>query len=208
MGRTSTKADDKLIKTGIALARAKGLSGFTIRQLCAKSKVNLGMFHYHFTNKNNFDQALLKSIYADMLADININISDSASPKQNVRAVILAIHAFIQKNRVLISSLAGDVLSGNGSIVDFISKNFTVHISILRQQLVRARKLGLLKTDDEFDAMLILVPPVALPQGLLGLLERMPLNMLQNIKVKFVKHKIESGAQKRMDLLLNAVFKD
>ena len=54
----------------------------------------------------------------------------------------------------MLSSLAGDVLSGNNSIVEFISKNFTVHISILRQQLARARKLGQLKTDDEFDAEL------------------------------------------------------
>jgi len=208
MGRISNKADDKLIKTGIALARAKGLSGFTIRQLCAKSKVNLGMFHYHFTNKDNFDRALLKTIYADMLADININISPQASPKQNVKVIVCAIAAFIQKNRIIISSLAGDILRGENSIITFISQNFITHIDMLREELKKANKQGLLKTEDEFDAMLILVPPLALPQGLLGLLERLPLGFTQNIKVKFIKHKVEAGVQKRIDLLLNAVFKE
>ena len=39
MGRTSLHTDEKLLKTGAALARKKGLSGFTVRELCAKSKV-------------------------------------------------------------------------------------------------------------------------------------------------------------------------
>ena len=55
MGRTAAGNDEKLLRAGIQLARAKGLGGFTVREVCARSRVNLGMFHYYFTNKDNFD---------------------------------------------------------------------------------------------------------------------------------------------------------
>lgn len=208
MGRTSTKADEKLIKTGLSLARAHGLNGFSVRQLCAKSKVNLGMFYYHFKTKDNFDRALMKAIYTEMLADINIKISPAAAPRQNVRAALLSISAFIQKNRVLLSSLAGDVFSGNSQIAQYVQKNFTEHVAILRQQLKRAHKDGLLKTHDDIEAMLTIVPTVVMPQLLLGVIERMPLSLAKRVQGTFIKHRVESGVAKRVDLLLDAVFKE
>jgi AcrR family transcriptional regulator len=166
------------------------------------------MFHYYFTNKDNFDQALLRTIYEDMMSDIKINVLPQASPKHNVRVILFAISSFIQKNRILLSSLAGDVLRGENNIISFISQNFLVHLQILLAELKRAKESGQLKTEDEFDAVLILGPSLALPQGLLGLLERLPGGVLKHIKTGIITRKIESGVPARIDMLLDAVFKE
>ena len=60
MGRLSLHTDQKLLSCGMALARKKGLSGFSVRELCAKSKVNLGMFHYSTQVKRTYVQYFCK----------------------------------------------------------------------------------------------------------------------------------------------------
>lgn len=126
MGRNPTGSDVKMLKAGAALAKAKGLNGFTVRQVCAKSKVNLGMFHYYFSTKENFDMAVLESIYSKMIENIKIKVSPSASPKQNVRAILINIQEFIKENRVLLSSLGGGCLFRK-------QKNFQIYSEELYQ---------------------------------------------------------------------------
>ncbi len=207
MGRVAAGNDIKLIKAGVNLARAKGLSGFTVREVCSKSKVNLGMFHYYFESKDNFDMAVLKSIYAVMMESININVSASKTPKENVSAILFEIQDFIQKNRVLLSSLAGDVFCGNKKIIKFIAENFTQHVSILIKELKRAAKEGSLAVPGVTDAILILLPPVALPQIVLGLLARLDVALPAGLTPSIAGLMFEAGVKTRINILLNTVFK-
>lgn len=208
MGRTPSGNDEKMLKAGVALAKARGLSGYTVREVCARSKVNLGMFHYYFYSKDNFDREILKSIYADMMESINITLSPQASPRDNVRGILISIQKFIEENRVLISSLGGDVLSGNRKTLKFIADNFTKHVEILYGELKRARRRGELKAGDPCDALLVLMPPVVLPQVLLGLLCRLKVDLSFKIKSAGLGLAIDKNASRRIDLLLDTIFKE
>lgn len=207
MGRVPSGNDEKMLKAGVALAKARGLNGYTVREVCARSKVNLGMFHYYFGSKDNFDMAILKSIYADMMESINITLSPQASPRENVRGILISIHGFIKENRVLISSLGGDVLSGNRKTLKFIADNFTKHVEILYGELKRAKARGELKGGDPCDALLILMPPVVLPQVLLGLFFRLKVDFSFKIKSSGLGLAVDRGALRRIDLLIDTVFK-
>lgn len=208
MGRSPAGSDVKMIKAGAALAKAKGLNGFTVRQVCAKSKVNLGMFHYYFSTKENFDMAVLETIYSKMIENIKINVSPSVSPKENVRAILINIQEFIKENRVLLSSLGGDVLSGNKKTFKFIADNFTKHAEILLDELRRAQKSGLLAAPSAFDAFLLLMPSVALPQVLLGLLSRLNVTLPGKVKIAALNFMLEENASARINMLINTVFKE
>jgi AcrR family transcriptional regulator len=82
--KDKAKSYDRLIKIGIELTRQKGLESFNVRELCLKAKVNLGMFHYYFKNKNKFNEIILKSVYSELMRDIKINVSDKNTPKENI----------------------------------------------------------------------------------------------------------------------------
>ncbi len=206
MGRVPAGNDEKMLKAGVALAKARGLSGYSVRDVCARSKVNLGMFHYYFYNKDNFDRAVLKSIYSGMMESINITVSPRRSPRENVRGILLSIRDFIEENRILLSSLVGDVFSGNKKTFKFITDNFTKHVEILYEELKRAQKRGELKTPTPFDAVVILMPPIALPQLILGLLSRLEAKVPAKIKTAALGFAAERNSVKRIDLLLDAVF--
>ena len=208
MGRSPTGSDVKMLKAGAALAKAKGLNGFTVRQVCAKSKVNLGMFHYYFSTKENFDMVVLETIYSKMIENIKINVSPSVSAKENVRAILINIQEFVKENRGLLSSLGGDVFSGNRKTFKFIAENFTKHVEILFGELQRAQKAGLLAAPSAFDAFLLLMPSVALPQVLLGLLSRLNVTLPGKVKTAALNFMVEENASARIDMLINTVFKE
>lgn len=208
MGRTSSGADEKLIQTGLALARGRGLGGFSVRELCTQSGVNLGMFHYYFASKENFDQALLRVIYSEMMQDITLRVSPAEPARENVGRVLLSVHHFVHKNRALLSALAGDVLGGNQKILAFILSNFTAHVSVLVSELKRAKKAKELRSPDLADNLVILVAPVALPQMLLGLSDRTALPWGAQMQAAKLRLSSLASAQRRIALLLDAVFKE
>ncbi len=207
MGRTSSGNDVKLIQTGIRLARAKGLGGFTVREVCAESQVNLGMFHYYFTNKDNFDRALLSTLYESLLKNIRVEVSEEKSARENVLNILLAIQRFARENRRMLSSLAGDVFSANTKIIDFIGRNFTQHITLLLTQLERAEKEGSLALHDAANAALVLVVPLVFPQLVAGLDERVTLPWKGKVRPSVAALFSDKGAEERIRLLVNAVFK-
>lgn len=206
MGRVPSGNDEKMLKAGVALAKARGLNGYTVREVCARSKVNLGMFHYYFGSKDNFDRAVLKKIYSVMMERINITLSPQASPRENVRGILISIHGFIKENRVLISSLGGDVLSGNRKTLKFIADNFTKHVEILYGELKRAKARGELKGGDPSDAILFLMPSIVLPQVLLGLFFRLKVDFSFKIKSSGLGLTVDRGALRRIDMMIDAIF--
>lgn len=208
MARTSAGIDVKLIKTGLVMAKAKGLSGFSVRQLCSKAKVNLGMFHYYFGTKDNFDKVLLSKIYSGMIENINLTVSQKLTPKENVIHILNAITGFVTENRIILSALAGDVLSGNKNIIKHISENYFVHVHILKGEIERGFKQGDLAVENVMEAMIMLVSPLVLPNMLLGMLERFDKNALKTVRESMLTEEFEKNVKKRIKTLINLVFKE
>lgn len=208
MGRVSSNTDEKLIRAGVFLARKKGLKNFTVREVCSRSHVNLGMFHYYFKTRETFDAAVLKSLYAELMSAIKLEILPSRTPRQNIEAVLRAIYLFAGKNRRLISMLIGDAFSGDRQIMRLVAQLFAQHVSVLMNELKRAQKLGQLRTQNARDALLFLLPQVPLAQGVLGLAERMGKNFPPELYRQVVQVAGEADTFRRAQFMLNAVLGD
>ncbi len=209
MGRLSLHTDQKLLSCGMALARKKGLSGFSVRELCAKSKVNLGMFHYYFKTKERFDQEVLRAIYAQMIQDISIETSPQLSARKNTEHILKSIHTFVRKNQVLLSALAADILSGDKHTLQFIVQHFTEHVSLLLKELRRAKLTPQAAAMPIGSLAVTLVLPVALPQLFSGTLERLGRHLLPPAAQKAISSVLsEENTDKRIALLLQAVFEE
>ena len=206
MARKSSDGDKRIIKAAVDLAHKKGLSGFSVRELCSKAKVNSGMFNYYFKKKEYLNECVLKTIYADMMKQIELNVSPSKNPKENITEILYALSSFIKNNRTIISAFAGDVLSLN--ITDKkIFGNFTAHLKALAEELSRAKKQKMLVTDSVTNAILILVAPFVIPQMILGTLGRMNINEPVQL-YNFNSQEFDSTTDERIKIAVNAVFKE
>ncbi len=198
--------EEKLIHAGIVLAKKQGLV-FTVRQLCAKSKVNLGLFHYYFQSKDNFDKVLLRTVYNQMLAQMTLHVADTATPRENVEKILLGFHAFVRENRMFFSSLLGNCLSGNKKLLQFVTQNFTQHLSLISHELKRASLTERAQGQPLPGILALLAWPVVMPHILMGLLERLGTNAfpLQNV---LLTQTLENEKQfcARLQIVLDGIF--
>ncbi len=203
---STTNTETRLIQAGIALAKKQGLN-FTVRQLCAQSKVNLGLFHYYFKNKDNFDKEMLRALYNQMIEHLTLKLSDGVSPRENIAQILLGLHTFVGENRMFLSSIMGNILSGNTKLLHFLSLNFTQHIALISRELKRA-KLPEKIQDQSLPAILsMIVLPVVMPQLFMGLLERVGTANLP-FDVSLLTQTVDNKQQfcARINLILDSIF--
>lgn len=67
MTRPSHNIDVLLFEKGQELLLEVGFDKFSVRNLCKKAGVNLGMFHYYFKTKENFIELLIEQVFAQYL---------------------------------------------------------------------------------------------------------------------------------------------
>jgi AcrR family transcriptional regulator len=198
--------ETKLIKAGIRLAKKYGLN-FTVRQLCAESSVNLGLFHYYFKNKDNFDKEMLQAVYRQMLSQLSMKVSNGASPRDNIEQILIGLHHFAGENRMFLSSLIGNILSGNTQLLQFLTSNFTKHITLISHELKRARLSEKIKGQPLPALFSMIGLPVIVPQIAMGLLERTGTESLPFDASQLVQTvENEEQFRARINLILDGIF--
>ena len=198
--------ETRLIQAGMALAKKQGLN-FTVRQLCATSKVNLGLFHYYFKNKDNFDKEMLRALYNQMIEHLTLKLSDGVSPRENIAQILLGLHNFVGENRMFLSSIMGNILSGNTKLLHFLSLNFTQHIALISRELKRAKLPEKIRTQSLPAILSMIVLPVVMPQLFMGLLERVGTTNLP-FDVSLLTQTVDNKQQfcARINLILDSIF--
>jgi len=163
MSKEELNARQKLINAGIVLARQKGISSFSVRQLCLKAKVNLGLFHYHFVSRQKFNKAVLKELYGNFLKDFDFKSPEDLTPLQELENVSSIIGKFTKENASLLSSLFIEAASGNKEMVSFIKNNFTQHVKFVISVMERCKDKKILKNYDTLVLLFSFIAPIALP---------------------------------------------
>src|SRR5688572_1720742 len=131
MARPSQNTDQRLIQAARKLLPETGCSGLNLRQVAARAKVNLGMFHYHFKTKNEFLRQVLQEVYEEFFKELELEAAHYPTPKENLRAALSVFAAFARDNRRLFFALMRDAMNGEQVAQDFLRANLHRHIEIL-----------------------------------------------------------------------------
>ena len=142
MNRPSQRVDLQLIESGIALLPETGCTGLSVRKLVEHAGVNLGMFHYHFKNKDNFIRAVLQRVYEEMFAALTVEIDPARSPLDNLRASLLVLTTFGHRHRKLLSTLVVEALGGESLAAAFLRENLPRHLAVIGRLLTDGQAAG------------------------------------------------------------------
>lgn len=173
MNRPSQRIDIQLIESGMALLPDTGCSGLSVRRLVEHANVNLGMFHYHFKNKDNFIQIVLQRIYEEMFAALGMEIDPARSPVDKLRAAMTVLTAFGTRHRKLLSTLAAEAMQGEALSAAFLRQNLPRHIGIIARLVVEGQAAGVFVQAPLPHLLPFLLGGVGLPPILGGAIERM-----------------------------------
>ena len=131
MTRPSQNTDRWLIDAARKLLPETGCSGLNLRQVAAKAKVNLGMFHYHFRTKDEFLRRVLQEFYEEFFKNFQLEAGHHQTPVENLRAALLTFAAFARDNRRLVFVLLRDAMHGERVVLEFLRANLHRHMTIL-----------------------------------------------------------------------------
>ncbi len=145
MSRPSNKADLKLLKAGESLVREKGFLGFSIRELCQKANVNLGMFHYHFKSKNEFGRRVFEKIYEEFFVDFEHKALTGETEFEQLENALRELTFFMRDNGSIIASMLGDALCGSRLTADIIKNIAPRHLGIIFELIKKCLKKGYIK---------------------------------------------------------------
>lgn len=176
MARKSTNTDKKLLAEGRKLLIKKGASQLSIREVSACAKVNLGMFSYHFGNKDKFIEKILSEIYEDFIS--NFELTEKENELDTLENQLLLIGKFARDNRHLILVLLNDILNGEKAVKKFARLKMKRHFVILARTVNNCQEKGLI-----LDAPLPLI--ITQIAGSMGLSNLVP-EVLKNLGVNKV----------------------
>lgn len=141
MPRPSRNTDRLLIRAGRELLARRGMSGLSVREVCSRAGVNLGMFHYHFKTKDEFARQVLQEMYEEFFARLSLE-SSAGRPRERLERALNVVGRFARDNRTLILGLLQDAAAGHRPTLEFFARNFPRHVRIVLGLVEECRKEG------------------------------------------------------------------
>jgi AcrR family transcriptional regulator len=142
MARPSQNIDQRLLDAGLELLPQTGCRGLSARRLTEHAGVNLGMFHYHFKNKETFIRTLLDRLYEQMFAMLVIKAAAAQTPVDNLRNALQVLAQFSHRNRQLLMRIMTDALAGETVASEFLRTNVPRHLGVLAMLITAAQRDG------------------------------------------------------------------
>jgi AcrR family transcriptional regulator len=142
MSRPSQNIDDQLIASGMALLPDTGCAGLSVRKLVEHAGVNLGMFHYHFKNKDNFIRVVLQRLYEGMFADLQLQAEAGPDPIDSLRAAIAVLAGFAHQQRAMLLMLVSEAMQGEPLSQQFLRANLPRHLGVIARLVMRGQAAG------------------------------------------------------------------
>ena len=174
MARPSRQTDQRLIQAALDLMPASGLGALKVRQVSAKAGVNLGMFHYHFKSKREFNRRVLQALYERFFERLTgaVEAAGGAAPRERLRAAVLTIARFAREHRGLFLAVERDIVDGNREALAFVRENFTRHGMIMYRLIRDCQRAGTIRRLPFPTVVAMIAAPQAMPVLAVAVLER------------------------------------
>ncbi len=154
---------ERLLRSGIALARRSGLRAITVRALAAHAEVNLGSFVYHFGTREAFVAELVERWYAPIWSDLQATVEQQLPPLDKLRTLVLKIVAWATENRGFLGHLLMDASAGEQAVVRFLRLIAGRHPMLVAQVIREGQAAGEIVRADPVHLMLFTMSAMGLP---------------------------------------------
>ena len=139
-GPDSTR--ERLLRSGLVLARRSGLRKLTVRAVAEHGKVNLGSFVYHFGSRDAFNEALMERWYAPLWAQLQVTVGSELAPIERFRRLVLCLFEWVAANRAFVGHLLLDVAAGEAAALRFMRTLAGRHPALIATAIRDAQAAG------------------------------------------------------------------
>ncbi len=210
MSRPKGDSDVRLLRAAQELLDERGFTGLKIRDTAKRAGVNLGMFHYHFKSKENFQKHVMRDLYERFFSDFKLETSQTGTPLERLRRALTTLSRFARDNRKLLLGILSDASQGDVRVMDFVQANFPRHAFILFQLLRECQKKGYVEKMPLHMAASLIFPSIMAPNIAMAVVEHKRIPDIMRLAVRGVKEEVLSDAvlEKRVVYALRALGAD
>ena len=163
--KPSNETRQLLLDQGLQLVASKGLRGLTVRELAARSGVNLGSFVYHFGQRERFIAELVERWYAPVYEQLRLAMQrpgqDSALAR--LRSALLQLIALMDLHAPFVSQLLLDALAGEAAAQQFLLTMPARHPKLMLELIAKAQQDGEVVAAPPLHLLVFLMSSVGLP---------------------------------------------
>lgn len=157
MTRPSHNIDMLLFEQGQKLLLDVGFDNFSVRELCRKAGVNLGMFHYYFKTKDNFIELLIGQVFEKYLNEQKQAAKKQSKAIDKLKAVVYQRALTGYKNKRLLFIFFKELI--NRSFDKIIKRFRKEELKFLMPIIEQCRKDGDISNDLEIKYILPFLMP-------------------------------------------------
>ena len=206
MSRPAGDADKRLIRAAIDMIPQGGMAGLSVRRVAAQAGVNLGMYHYHFKAKKEFQRQILASVYETFFSRLTgaLEGAGGKSPRERLKKTVMAAGVFIRENRALLMGLARDLLADDPEVIRFVRINFPRHVVLLVRLVKECQKAGDIRPMPMVHVLPFLFASVIGPVFAMGFIGKILPSGLKEIPLAVIKAVIagDNRLEERLDMAL------
>lgn len=181
-GPDSTR--ERLLRSGLVLARRSGLRRLTVRAVAEHAKANLGSFVYHFGSRDAFNDALMERWYAPLWAQLQVTVASDLAPIERFRRLVLCLLDWVAANRSFVGHLLLDVAAGEPAALGFMRRLVDRHPALIVKAIREAQAAGQIVPGEPLHLMAFTMAatgaPILIGHGLASQ-RLMPAEMSQSI---------------------------
>ena len=136
----------------------------SIRSLCTKTGVNIGMFTYLFGTREKFIECIHRDLFHEFLHELKSVVNSSTVPLERLKLGILKLAEVASDDRLLILGLMRDALNKDPVTQKMFKKFVPEDIILILDTIAECQKSGdLPKSLNPLEIFAILMPPFLMP---------------------------------------------
>ena len=171
MPRPSSNCDTRLLEAGGEILREKGLPGLSVRQVCQRADVNLGMFTYHFQTKENFLRQLLEKTSDAFFRGLLDFRHDNDTPLDRLVSALDNAIVRIDAESSLAATLFQEGIKGTPCVLELAETHLPRHLRLLVELIRDCQSSGKLRDDIAAEQILcalvnVVLLPMVQPAGI------------------------------------------
>lgn len=147
MSRPNRHIDQKLIKVGVKILEQKGLKGISVREICNRANVNLGMFSYLFQNKDNYLKILFETVRLNLICFLNLESVKDFNSFEKMKYVYQKMIDYTFLNKNLMRSMIVDAALDKQLYETYLKKRILQPFDLPFELIEQAQNDGYIRKD-------------------------------------------------------------
>lgn len=161
--RAADTPRERLLRSGLVLARRSGLRSLTVRALANHAGVNLGSFVYHFGSQDAFKDELMERWYAPLWAELQVAVDDEPLPLDRLRRLVRCLFEWVAANRGFVGHVLLDMAAGEPAARRFMRTLVGRHPALIASAIRDAQAAGQVVAGNPLHLMAFMLAAVGAP---------------------------------------------